>query len=58
MADQPGNEYDTGVSNGDVDWLFRGKSKKLTKKMNNGSVSVDKEKKGGISEGGDFRRGN
>ncbi|ABN64497.2 microtubule-associated protein (MAP) [Scheffersomyces stipitis CBS 6054] len=28
------SEYDTGVSNGDVDWLFRGKSKKLTKKMN------------------------
>lgn len=28
-------DYDTGVSNGDVDWLFRGKSKKLTKKMNN-----------------------
>lgn len=27
-------EYDTGVSNGDVDWLFRGKSKKLTKHMN------------------------
>ncbi len=26
-------EYETGVSNGDVDWLFRGKSKKLTKKM-------------------------
>ena len=52
MADQSGNEYDTGVSNGDVDWLFRGKSKKLTKKMNNGSVSVDKEKKGGVSEEG------
>lgn len=46
MADQPVNEYDTGVSNGDVDWLFRGKSKKLTKKMNNGSVPGDKEKKG------------
>lgn len=26
--------YDSGVTNGDVDWLFRGKSKKLTKKMN------------------------
>lgn len=25
--------YQNGVSNGDVDWLFRGKSKKLTKKM-------------------------
>lgn len=51
MADQPVNEYDTGVSNGDVDWLFRGKSKKLTKKMNNGSVPGDKEKKG--EEGAD-----
>lgn len=28
-ASQSTNEYDTGVSNGDVDWLFRGKSKKL-----------------------------
>lgn len=25
---------DTGVTNGDVEWLFRGKSKKLTKKLN------------------------
>lgn len=32
---EPPPDYDTGVSNGDVDWLFRGKSKKLTKKMNN-----------------------
>lgn len=30
----PRVDHDTGVSNGDVDWLFRGKSKKLTKKMN------------------------
>ncbi|CUM63039.1 uncharacterized protein PRCAT00000602001 [Priceomyces carsonii] len=43
-----GSEYDTGVSNGDVDWLFRGKSKKLTKKMN--STVVDKEKKLGDNE--------
>lgn len=28
------SEPETGVSNGDVDWLFRGKSKKLTKKLN------------------------
>lgn len=27
------DDVDTGVSNGDVDWLFRGKSKKLTKRM-------------------------
>lgn len=27
------DDLDTGVSNGDVDWLFRGKSKKLTKRM-------------------------
>ncbi|KAK6464329.1 hypothetical protein DFJ63DRAFT_317670 [Scheffersomyces coipomensis] len=33
-------DYITGVSNGDVDWLFRGKSKKLTKKMNN-NPSID-----------------
>ncbi|EEQ38320.1 putative HMG2-induced ER-remodeling protein [Clavispora lusitaniae] len=33
MSSQP-SEIDTGVSNGDVDWLFRGKSKKLTKKLN------------------------
>lgn len=26
-------DIETGVSNGDVDWLFRGKSKKLTKKL-------------------------
>lgn len=30
----PETVYDSGVTNGDVDWLFRGKSKKLTKKMN------------------------
>ncbi|CUM54742.1 uncharacterized protein AC631_01783 [Debaryomyces fabryi] len=59
MADQVSNEYDTGVSNGDVDWLFRGKSKKLTKKMNNCSVSGDKEKKGGLSDdGGAFEKRN
>lgn len=27
------SDIDTGVTNGDVDWLFRGKSKKLTKKL-------------------------
>lgn len=27
------SDIETGVSNGDVDWLFRGKSKKLTKKL-------------------------
>lgn len=32
LTPAPG-EYPSGVSNGDVDWLFRGKSKKLTKKM-------------------------
>ncbi|KAK6454218.1 microtubule-associated protein [Scheffersomyces xylosifermentans] len=34
IATSTNAEYDTGVSNGDVDWLFRGKSKKLTKKLN------------------------
>lgn len=29
----PTSDIETGVSNGDVDWLFRGKSKKLTKKL-------------------------
>lgn len=29
----PTSDVETGVSNGDVDWLFRGKSKKLTKKL-------------------------
>lgn len=43
MSEQAANDYDTGVSNGDVDWLFRGKSKKLTKKM-------DKERKDGVEE--------
>lgn len=53
-------EYETGVSNGDVDWLFRGKSKKLTKKMNSQNPSVsaatansgasDKERKQSIDE--------
>lgn len=44
-ASQSTNEYDTGVSNGDVDWLFRGKSKKLIKKMNN----HHKEEEGGTT---------
>lgn len=38
------SDVETGVSNGDVDWLFRGKSKKLTKKMacdRKPSVSLD-----------------
>lgn len=37
-------DLETGVSNGDVDWLFRGKSKKLTKKLapdRRGSVASD-----------------
>lgn len=34
------SNLDTGVSNGDVDWLFRGKSKKLTKRM---STTGDKK---------------
>ncbi|CCE82970.1 Piso0_002741 [Millerozyma farinosa CBS 7064] len=39
------SEIDTGVSNGDVDWLFRGKSKKLTKNMNS------RERKASAGEG-------
>lgn len=38
------SDVETGVSNGDVDWLFRGKSKKLTKKLaseRKPSVSLD-----------------
>lgn len=38
-----------GVSNGDVDWLFRGKSKKLTK--SNGKDSREKEKVDNDSKG-------
>lgn len=34
MSVPPNSDIETGVSNGDVDWLFRGKSKKLTKKLN------------------------
>lgn len=52
MTDQGASDYDTGVSNGDVDWLFRGKSKKLTKKMNNGPTCGDKEKRGNSSDEG------
>ena len=37
-------EFATGVSNGDVDWLFRGKSKKLGKKMANNNVHKDERK--------------
>lgn len=37
--------YQNGVSNGDVDWLFRGKSKKLTKKMIQ-NKEEDKSKEG------------
>lgn len=33
MSLPPPSDIETGVSNGDVDWLFRGKSKKLTKKL-------------------------
>lgn len=43
------SEIDTGVSNGDVDWLFRGKSKKLTKNMNS------RERKALLSEGNEER---
>lgn len=42
--DLPTSDVETGVSNGDVDWLFRGKSKKLTKKLaseRKPSVSID-----------------
>lgn len=47
-------EIDTGVTNGDVDWLFRGKSKKLTKRLNPESRVPDpkdtNEEKGTDSE--------
>lgn len=46
----PQNDYDSGVTNGDVDWLFRGKSKKLTKKMN---LSKETEKNTETPEKGD-----
>lgn len=51
-------EIDTGVSNGDVDWLFRGKSKKLTKNMNSCERKAllgegDKERH---SSGGEHRK--
>ena len=36
--------FATGVSNGDVDWLFRGKSKKLGKKMANNNANKDERK--------------
>lgn len=39
-------DYDSGVTNGDVDWLFRGKSKKLTKKLNN--ANIDKERRSSV----------
>lgn len=39
MSLPPAADIDTGVSNGDVDWLFRGKSKKLTKKLNTERVA-------------------
>ncbi|OBA20960.1 RNI-like protein [Metschnikowia bicuspidata var. bicuspidata NRRL YB-4993] len=34
MSLAPPSDITTGVSNGDVDWLFRSKSKKLEKKLN------------------------
>ena len=37
-------DFATGVSNGDVDWLFRGKSKKLGKKMANNNANKDERK--------------
>lgn len=44
-AEGSAEAYESGVSNGDVEWLFRGKSKKLTKKMNlNKDLDKDKEK--------------
>ena len=39
----PPEELDTGVSNGDVDWLFRGKSKKLVKKLASNANNDTKE---------------
>ncbi|GEQ68685.1 hypothetical protein JCM33374_g2353 [Metschnikowia sp. JCM 33374] len=47
MSVPPSSDIETGVSNGDVDWLFRGKSKKLEKKLNSDkkpslSVSTDR----------------
>ena len=47
MSAAPPSDIETGVSNGDVDWLFRGKSKKLEKKRNSErkpSVSLAPEK--------------
>ncbi|ODV78850.1 RNI-like protein [Suhomyces tanzawaensis NRRL Y-17324] len=42
-TDLAANEYETGVTNGDVDWLFRGKSKKLTKKLNAQDSRLEKD---------------
>ena len=46
-------DYDSGVTNGDVDWLFRGKSKKLTKKMNN--ANIEKERRGSVVSGSELK---
>lgn len=40
----PPSDIETGVSNGDVDWLFRGKSKKLTKKLHLEKLEDDDRK--------------
>lgn len=44
MSVPPPSEVETGVSNGDVDWLFRGKSKKLSKKSNSESRASNLDK--------------
>lgn len=41
----PPSDIETGVSNGDVDWLFRGKSKKLTKKLHLDKPDDEADKK-------------
>lgn len=43
----PPSDIETGVSNGDVDWLFRGKSKKLTKKLHLDKPGDDDKKEDG-----------
>lgn len=45
MSIPPKSDIDTGVTNGDVDWLFRGKSKKLTKKAADRCDKKEEEKK-------------
>lgn len=40
----PPSDIETGVSNGDVDWLFRGKSKKLNKKLHLDKAGADEDR--------------